>query len=256
MKILKFLIILVFAITCLSQEVKNNQLTVYGKVKVFAQADRAAVTFHIKGTGSSLKNAFNDAQTQMSRISTQLIDIGLNDKDISTSFFQSSENFGDKAFLSSKKNFRAIMTVTINIDSLELLEPTVVILSESEIENISSISFELIDYFDLRKKGLEEAILKAKEKADLICKELGISCGKILSIEEMESPEPENKSGFYQGYPSPFNAPLIVAERSFYKGKGETSIYSQEISFYSEVKIIFEINNNSNYESTQTKMSE
>ena len=108
MKTLKFLIILVFAITCLSQEVKNNQLTVYGKVKVFTQADRAAVSFHIKGTGSSLKNAFNDAQTQMSRISTQLIDIGLNDKDISTSFSKAVRISEIKPFYHPRKIFEQL----------------------------------------------------------------------------------------------------------------------------------------------------
>ena len=34
-----------------------------------------------------------------------------------------------------------------------------------------------------------------------------------------------------------------MSERSLYKGKEFSSIYSQEISFYSEVKVMFEINN-------------
>ena len=245
MKIYSLLIILILTTTCLSQEVKDNQLTVYGKVKVFAQADRASITLHIKGTGSSLKNAFDDAKTQMNTISTKLNNIGLGEKEISTSFFQSSENYGDKAFLSSKKDYRATMTVTITTDSLELLEPIVIILSEGEVENISNISFELINYFDFRKKGLEKAISKAREKADLICKELGISYDKILSVEEIESPDLVNEPKFswQRNYPSPFNAPIVLAER--FNVPGETpSIYSQEISFYSEVKVTLQIINN------------
>jgi len=244
MKTFNLLLILFITANCLSQEILDNHLTVYGKVKVFAKADRATITFNLKGTGSSLKSAFNDAKIQMNKISTALNNVGISEKDISTSFFQSSENYGDKAFLSSKKDYRAIMTVTITTDSLELLEPMVVILSENKVENISNISFDLIDFFNLKKKGLEKAISKAKEKADLICKEFGIKYSKILSIEEIKSPEPENPFKNYQEYPYlPFNAPLLMSERSLYKGKEFSSIYSQEISFYSEVKVMFEINN-------------
>lgn len=239
-----FIAVLFLSVASFAQEVEDNRLTVYGKVKVFAKADRANIVFHLKGVGSSLNRAFDDAKQQMSIISTKLENIGLSKRDISTSFFQSRENFGDKAFLSSKKDYCAIMTVTVTTDSLELLEPVVVILSESRVESISSISFDLINYLDLRKRGLKEAVLKAKEKADLVSKELDLVCGDVLSVEEIKGPEPESRSLTFNRYPSPFNVPLFTQEGPSYERGDESSIYSQEISFFSEVRIIFEIVNN------------
>jgi uncharacterized protein YggE len=246
MKSLKilFIAVLFLSVASFAQEVEDNRLTVYGKVKVFTKADRANIVFQLKGVGSSLKSAFEDAEEQMSTVSARLESIGLGKKNISTSFFQSSENYGDKAFLSSKKDYRAMMTVAITTDSLELLEPAVVILSESNVERISSISFDLIDYSDLRKRGLKEAIVKAKEKADLVSKELGLMCGDILSVEEIESPGPESRAITFGRYATPFNVPFFAQESSSYEKQDEASIYSQEISFFSEVKVVFEMVNN------------
>ena len=135
------------------------------------------------------------------------------------------------------------MTVAITTDSLELLEPVVVVLSENNVERISSISFDLINYSDLRKRGLREAILKAREKAELVSKELGLVCGDVASVEEIRSPEPEIRATTFGGYSTPFNVPLLMEEGPSYERGGEASIYSQEISFFSEVKVTFEILN-------------
>lgn len=48
-KLIKALFIFILVANCLSQEIKNNRLTVFGKVKVFTKADRANIIFHIKG---------------------------------------------------------------------------------------------------------------------------------------------------------------------------------------------------------------
>lgn len=241
---LLFILILIIIFHSFAQEIQNNHLIVYGKVKVFAKADRASVIFLIKGVGSSLKSAFDDARNQMRIISNELYGLGLSKKNISTSFFQSSENFGDKAFLSSKKDYRSIMTVTITTDSLSLLEPIVIILSESEVERIVDISFDLTNYSEMRKKGLEKAVFKAKEKAELISKEFDIKIGNILTIEESETQEPLSRSYHRFGnYPSPFNAPLYFSRQSTFSPGEDSSIYSEEISFFSEVKVVFEILN-------------
>lgn len=232
---------LIFFQNSFAQEIKSNHLTVFGKVKVFAKADKANVVFSIKGVGRSLKLAFDDAKLKMKNISNQFDSLGLDSENISTSFFQSSENFGDKAFLSSKKDYRAVMTVTVTTDSLQLLEPLILAISASKIERIINVSFELTNYFSLRKRGLEKAISKAKEKADLVTEKLGVSYGNILEVQEIQTPQPEVESrSLYQfRRASPFNAPLYRMTES----ESNTSFYSQEISFYTEVKIVFEIIN-------------
>ena len=148
------LIVFMFS-NILAQENTDKYLNVFGKVKIFAKADRAKILFTIKGVGSSLKFAFDDAKIKMQSIFTIFNEIGLSEKNISTSFFESSENYGDKAFLSSKKDYRAIMTVTVASDNLELLEQIIIIISEGDVEKIKEVTFELNNFFELKKNGLD-----------------------------------------------------------------------------------------------------
>ena len=234
------LLILLTLSKSLAQEGNDKYLNVFGKVKIFATADRAKILFTIKGVGSSLKFAFDDAKTKMQSISTRFNEIGLSEKNISTSFFESSENYGDKAFLSSKKDYRAIMTVTVATDSLELLEQIIIIISEGDVEKIKEVTFELNNFFELKRNGLEKAIKKAKEKAEIMAKELGIKYGRVLELEEIPTSVPEVESVRSYKYipPQPFNAPYY-ALRSYLAE--DRSIYSQEMTFYIEVRVKFEI---------------
>jgi uncharacterized protein YggE len=245
-RVMLFAVVLIFisALDYQAQELDGNRLTVYGKVRVFAKADRATITFDIKGVGRSLQAAFNDANRQISAIAEKLYAIGLSEDNISTSFFQSRENFGDKAFLSSKRDYCAIMTAYITTDSLELLEPIVVILSESEVRRIADITFELINYSELRKDAMARAVDKAEEKAELISGQLGIPRGNIIEIEELKSSEPQQMSPYHLRTlrPSgPFNAPLILLSGSQSESPDNSGIFAQEIRFDSEVRLVYEI---------------
>jgi hypothetical protein len=83
--------------------------------------------------------------------------------DASTSFFQSSENYGDKAFLSSIKDYPAVMTISGVADSLPMLEPIIIVISEGDVEGILDLSFELTNYFKLRKQGLDRQYSRQKQ---------------------------------------------------------------------------------------------
>ena len=71
---------LLLAVPGHGQEIDQNKLTVYGKVRVFAKADRATITFEIKGEGKSLTAAFDQARNRIDTVAQQLQAIGLEDE--------------------------------------------------------------------------------------------------------------------------------------------------------------------------------
>lgn len=229
----------------MAQEIEKDKLTVYGKVRVFAKTDRASISFDIQGYGKSLKIAFDNAKTQMDTISQKLFAIGLTEDEFSTTFFRNTENFGKKAFLSSKKDFRTKMTASIITRRLELLEPIIIALSESNIEGIDYISFELIDYSKLRMEGLKRAVVKAKEKADMISEILEIEYGDVIELEEIKAASPVMPSRHSSGYPNPFNEayqmPIEYMAQISLDSEGPSSIFARELRFDSEVKLVLEI---------------
>ena len=227
-----------------AQEIDKNKLTVFGKVRVFAQTDRATISFNIEGVGKTLENAFSDANGKIHSISEKLFEIGLNENDLVTSMFKNKENFGNKAFLSSKRDFKTTMSASVVTDSLELLEDIIIILSKSDIEIISNISFELVDYSKLRMDAFKKAAAKAKEKAEMISELLGIKLGNVIEFEQLKPEKVHSSSPLISNKSNPFNAPIILQD---YNRKGGWN-YAEEIQFDSEVKLVYEILDNMNDE--------
>ena len=218
-------------------KIEKNKLTVYGKVKVITKGDIAKIRFSLKEYGKSLQEAFEKANNEMNIISGKLFEIGLEEKELSTSFFNSSENFGDRAFWSSKKDYSAEMDVLITTTKMDLLEKIVSALSESKIEKIESVAFELQDYEQLKKDAFTSAIRKAKDKADLISEMLGIEYKGVTEFTEIKTIGPISLASPMPSPQTPFNA-IVLNRADFEQGSG---LFAQEFSFESEVKIVYEI---------------
>jgi len=210
-------------------------MTVRGKARVYAPANRAKVSFSIEGVGKSLEAAFDDARLKMDSIASDLYAIGLSDRDIESSFY-SGENFGNKAFWSSKRDYKATLSVCVTVDSLALLEPSLIALSHGDIEGIRNISYEILDFETLRKDALREAVRMAKEKADLVCEGLGITCDGVIEFEEYrtEAKGPRTKPA----YLNPFNAVLVEEGPDNEGGSGK---FGHEFSVDAEVRVLFSI---------------
>ncbi|MCK5124901.1 MAG: SIMPL domain-containing protein [candidate division Zixibacteria bacterium] len=225
-------------------EKKPNTLTVSGKVKLFAKADRASIVFSVNGEGKSLEQAFNRIRDKMDSVTTKLVAIGLEEKELSTSFFHSGENYGNKAFLSSKRDYKTSMTTTITTSKLEILDKIVIALSKCGVETISEISFEIIDYEQIRLDVLKKATSKAKEKAELIAETLDIEFSGIISFREVKQATAKKRVNLY-GYENranPFNASYEMG--GDYE-QGTQGIFPEDIKIESEVKVVFEIKKNS-----------
>jgi uncharacterized protein YggE len=233
-------------------DLKPNQFTVQGSIELKLPADQASFYFSMKGVGSTLREAVGNAEKKTRVLVTQLIGLGVKENGIATSDFYSGENYGDKAFLSSNRDFRAIITTVVTIDSLKSLSPIIFAVSEAEPENMSQISFTLKDELPFRRRARVEAGLKAREKADDIGKALGVSIGRVLSIEELSTlvtnPGQSLRGGRaslsqFNTAPNPFNPSSIGAtqkQESIDESQG-SGFFAQTISVTSQVRVIFEI---------------
>jgi uncharacterized protein YggE len=232
------LCILTTAQVAATQDINGRRLTVRGKVQVSAKADRARIQFDIKGVGSSLDAAFENARAKLDHLTRKLYAIGLEKENLSTSFFRNEKNFGDKAFLSSKRDYRAIMSVLVTVEKMELLEQIAVAISESSVEQIDGISFELINYTQLRKDAIEKATEAAKEKGKLVAGSLGVQLGEVLEFEEMEPSKIQSsgsRASTFRSGRNPFNAYLPV------QADYQSGIFSDDMDFEVEVRIVFAI---------------
>ena len=184
-----------------AQDSKLENIHVSGKVEVVAKADRAIFSFTVNGTGTTLRMAVNDAKQRTSEIIDGLKQIGLKDRNFSTTNFYSNEEKSKTALIFSKTDYKTGITVTVNVDSLPLLEEAVLYLSDVKPDNFSGINFVLQDYEQIKMDALEKAIAKAKQKADLIARIMGAELGELIYFNV--NPRLYNQRG---SNVSPFNA--------------------------------------------------
>jgi len=126
MRCLTALILVCLAVssaTADESEITPGHISVLGTAEVKAPADQAELYFSVTGFGSTLRQAVERAREKVMAISQDLLAIGLVKKNLRTSRFYSGENAGGKAFLSSKKDYQAVIAVLVTIDNLDLLEP-------------------------------------------------------------------------------------------------------------------------------------
>jgi len=75
------------------------------------------------------------------------------------------------------------MSVNITIDSLKLLESTVIIISEHKVNNLSNINFELKNDEEVKLQARDVAVKNAVEKAKIFAANLNIELGACPRIE-------------------------------------------------------------------------
>jgi len=229
---------------------QQPQITVNGSVELKEVADQASLTFSVKGVGPSLRLAVQHATEKMEQLRTQLGEVGVGPNQFSTSNFYSGVNFGDKAFLSSSRDYRAIITAEVKVDSLRLIQVILYSLADAEVENVSNIKFLYKDELGLRRRARVAAATKAREKADDIAKALGASVAEVIQIEEIQinyTYRTENSNTFYptsilQQYPNPFNSVRVntVDKPDIDESRG-SELFAQTVSAQSQVRVTFKL---------------
>lgn len=221
----------------IAQDKKQNQLIVYGEAELKIQTDIANFNFTVKGVGPSLEAAVNVAKDKVKKITNELKGIGLIDKNFSTSFFYSGENRGEKAFLSDNKDFKAEISVGVSLDSLNLLEPSIMVVGSNDPNYISDVGFSLKDNSGYNMKVWEAAGLNAKEKAENLAKEMKFTLGKVLFIEENGKSDGRGALTIRGGRS---NDVAYYLEGSMVNKRG-AAFYSPVMVINAHVKVIYEL---------------
>ena len=133
----------------------------------------------MEATGSNLKKAVSNAKAKVQTILEDLKKLGVKEKEIETSRFFSSENFGDKSFFSSKNDYKSTITATVTFTDLGILEQAIFLISENRPKYLSDIRFNLRAIEKHKEKALKDAVDAAYMKASKLAE---ASSGKVSKL--------------------------------------------------------------------------
>jgi uncharacterized protein YggE len=217
---------------------RQKTITVYGAGTIERPANRAVISFAVKGFGPSIEEAVLATREKLNSVTTKLFAAGLTPENLVTSTLLSGDNFEGRAFLSSSRDFRTQLSVNVTIDSLGLIDNIIETLAGSQIEQLSNVNFVLKTDSTLKLEARRLATINAKEKAQLIASQLGVSIAGPIEIQELLSPS----DGDFYLPPRSDNAQTFNMDRIEYVKSAPMVYYgAQRFTIKAGVRVVFAI---------------
>lgn len=164
---------------------RAGELSVVGEGKVDVVPDTASVT---AGVSVNRAQTVASAQEQIDKVNNQLItamkELGIPEKDISTSEYSVNPNYVYDTSVQRVDGYNAQASITIKTHDIKLVSQIVSKATEAGANQINGVSFSIDNPAKFRSDARTMAIENAKQEAEKLAKELGISLGKVTNIVE------------------------------------------------------------------------
>jgi uncharacterized protein YggE len=173
------------------------RISVVGEGVVPAAPDVARVTLGVEVTDASLATAQAEAAQRMSTVIAALKAAGIPDSDIQTVSYRISPQYEQSGAL---RGHEVENLVAAKITNLTGLGPLIDQVVAAGATRVASLQFEASNPATLQERARQLAVQQARAQADQLAAAAGVSVGRPILIEEMDT-----------GGPQPFPAGQRVA---------------------------------------------
>lgn len=160
---------------------KTDVFTVSGEGSVNGQPNLANITVGVEATGSTVKQAQEQINSNINKISQAIKSLGVSSQDIQTSNYNIYPSFNQDQKISG---FRASTDLAVKIKDLSQVNSVIDSATANGATNVSGVSFDIDDKSKLEDQAREKAVDQAKQKADRASKIAGFRLGRIINYSE------------------------------------------------------------------------
>jgi uncharacterized protein YggE len=189
-----FLILMIFLFA--SAYAQEKYINVNGTSELILNADQINFTIQIKVINATLEEAKKNNDSYVSQLLQVLKDMGISHDDIEVSPVTLGKNYEYSGGQRIQNGFYTRTNVTFVLKDLSKYFDLTDRLTANDNFEIVSSYYSISNYEAQNKKAYELALKAAKEKAEYMCKALGISLSDVLEIDA---------TGNAQRYPKPLN---------------------------------------------------
>ncbi|MFQ5969922.1 MAG: SIMPL domain-containing protein [Nitrososphaerales archaeon] len=193
--------------------IRQNVITVSGSASTSTDPNQLVISFGLETQASTASQATQENAQRMNAVVNAVKELGINEKDISTSSFSVSPIYDKtRQFVTG---YRTSNIVTVKTDKLEMAGEIIDTAVGAGANRVNSLFFTLSD--DLKKKLSDqligEAVKDAKMKAEMALEPLGqqIIGVKLVSLEHFVVPRPVTFERFAADVAAP--TPIFEAEQ-------------------------------------------
>ncbi len=171
-----------------SASIAEQGLRITETGKAYATPDVAKVTFGVTTEAKDIAKSQKDNSEKLATIKNELARFNIEAKDIKTvnySIYPDYDYFIPRQ--PRLKGYRTHHLLEIVIRKLEDTDAVVQALGTAGVTEINQVRFTVDDITEVQNEAREQAIAKAKDKAESLANLTGAKLGKIISIQEGSS---------------------------------------------------------------------
>lgn len=196
---------------------KTDLFTVEGTGKATGVPDTAQFSVGVTKQAATVQQAKDQTNTVVNKISTDLKNLGIDEKDIKTADYSVNPNIDYTSGKQTTTGYTVSTTMEVKVKDTNLANRALDTATADGANVVNGVSFGLNDdaQAKLEEQARGEAIKNAKAKAESIAKQAGIRLGRIVNVTVNPTSEPRpvvEKMSFAQ--PADTGAPTQLQQGS------------------------------------------
>ena len=165
---------------------RSSELAVIGEGKVEIVPDTAYVDVGITvNNARTVVDAQNTINATNNQILSQMKSLGIKKEDIKTSNYSINPDYSYEGNTSRIRGYNGTVTLSIKVTKLDLISQVIEKATSAGANQVQGTRFEVDKPEKYREQAREEAIANAKEQAQKLAKNLGITLGRVVNIVEL-----------------------------------------------------------------------
>lgn len=165
---------------------KTDLFTATGEGKVNATPDIAKVNLGITVSRLAVKEAQNEANNTINKISGDIKKLGINEKDIKTTSYNLSPSYDWSSGKQRITGYQITINLEVKVRDFDKINQVIDTATADGANLVGGLQFTLEEskLKELQSKVREEAVNEAKEKAESLAKAAGVKLGRIVNVQE------------------------------------------------------------------------
>jgi uncharacterized protein YggE len=168
----------------------KNTIAVSGEGKILAKPDIGKVSLTVLSESKTVAAAQKDNTEKMNKTTQAMKDLGVDGKDLKTTNYNIYPNYQYIAGKSVIIGYQVSQTLDVKIRQLDKASAILAKAAENGVNQIGSLSFAIDNPESIKAEARKKAIDDAKQKADALKNDLGVSLIRIVSFFESSSQPP------------------------------------------------------------------
>ena len=172
-----------FSVTSVSTQ-KSDTFNVSGEGKVSVPPDIVLINAGVTAQASTVKEAQNQLNASINRVSKALKQLGIEEKDIQTSNYNINPTYDYTSGLQRITGYSANSNLAIKVREIDKVNSVIDAATENGANQVGGIIFEVDDKTKAENEARELAVAEAKKKAENAAKIAGFKLGRIVNYSE------------------------------------------------------------------------